>query len=145
MVEEHKPPIYPTDGSLTDDINGLRHRSNGVNQDTNPQSSEDVVMSLSQPRNHNLRVHLYDEQKQTYLTRDEEAVVTALFSAIEQGQDDMINALISNNLVDIGTLDVIGRTPLVAAVESAHIVIVQQLMDFGADVNAWSFYNNVCI
>jgi len=147
MLEEDEPPIYPIDGSLANDLNGLRQRGNKrVDPDAHPQPSADVIYSLSQPQRSSghLRIQFYDQHHKTYHTRDEDTVVTAFFSAIEQGQDEIINSLISNNLVNVNTLDITGRTPLVAAVESAHVPIVQQLMDFGADINAWSFFD-VCI
>jgi hypothetical protein len=72
------------------------------------------------------------------LTRVQQVIVIGFFDAVSKGQDKAISLFINNNLVTANTTSVWGETPLLAAVATKNVRIVQQLLDFGADPNAFS-------
>jgi hypothetical protein len=67
------------------------------------------------------------------LLRVRQAIVTGLFDAISKGQYEAIALFINNNLVTANTTNERGKTPLLAAVATKNLQIVQELLDFGAD------------
>jgi ankyrin repeat protein len=85
------------------------------------------------------------EEGNVYLDQDDpnnpapspESSARALFVAIENGQDDVIAILIERNLVTANTKNQDGKTPLLAAVATRNVRIVQELVDFGAEPDAF--------
>jgi hypothetical protein len=71
------------------------------------------------------------------LLRVRQAIVTGFFNAISEGQEDAIALFINNNLVTANTTNARRKTPLLAAVETKNMRIVQELLDFGADPHAF--------
>jgi hypothetical protein len=80
----------------------------------------------------------YDE----YIITLRQQIVEAFFSAIKTKKDEMVAMLIENKLTTTSTTDQNGQTPLLAAVEAENIRMVQELMDFGADINAYGMVNS---
>lgn len=77
-----------------------------------------------------------------------QAIVTGFFDAISKGQDEAIALFINNNLVTANTTIWSGTTPLLAAVATKDVGIVQELLDFGADPNAFGvevFIRRFCL
>jgi hypothetical protein len=72
------------------------------------------------------------------LTRVRQAIVVRFFNAIIRGEDGLIARFINNNLVTANTKRVFGETALLVAVATKNVRIVQQLLEFGADPNAFS-------
>lgn len=71
------------------------------------------------------------------VTRAKQTIVNAFFNAIDQSKSDAVALFIDNHLVVANTTDLRGRTPLLAAVSTGHIRMVQELIDFGADADAF--------
>jgi Ankyrin repeat len=69
--------------------------------------------------------------------RIRQAIVTGFFDAISKGQGETIELFINRNLVTANTTNEWKKTPLLAAVAAKNVRIVQELLDFGADVNAF--------
>lgn len=69
--------------------------------------------------------------------RIREAIVTGFFDAISKGRRDVIAMFINNNLVSVETTNMFKKTPLLAAIDAKNVQIVQWLIGFGADVNAF--------
>lgn len=64
----------------------------------------------------------------------ERSTIMHYFSAIKDGQEDLISLLIESNLVTASTkMD--GKTPLLEAVLNKNVRVVQQLIELGADPN----------
>jgi hypothetical protein len=63
-------------------------------------------------------------------------LVRMFFHAILSKNDEIVALLIEMGLMTPETTDEHKRTPLLAAVDAGNVRTVQQLMDFGADVNA---------
>ncbi|KAE8444206.1 hypothetical protein EG329_000803 [Mollisiaceae sp. DMI_Dod_QoI] len=72
--------------------------------------------------------------KEVLSTKD--FVVNQLFTAIREGEDDLVALLIENNIVTPNTT-LQGETPLLAAVATRNIKLVEKLLGFGADQNAF--------
>jgi ankyrin repeat protein len=71
------------------------------------------------------------------LTRVKQEIVEELFSSVSREDSEAIALLIQNNLVTANTTSEAGRTPLLEAIATKNIAIVKELLDFGADVNAF--------
>ncbi|KIM48653.1 hypothetical protein M413DRAFT_437838 [Hebeloma cylindrosporum] len=71
------------------------------------------------------------------LTGVKQQIVAELFLAITREDSETIAVLIQNNLVTANTKDRTGRTPLLAAISTTFIHLVKELLDFGADPNAF--------
>lgn len=71
------------------------------------------------------------------LTRVKQQIVMELFSAIGRADHEDIALLINHNLVTANTTSEAGRRPLLEAINTKNISIVKELLDFGADVNAF--------
>lgn len=69
--------------------------------------------------------------------RAQQTIVNAFFNAVEGNKSDTVALFIDNHLTTAQTTDWRGRTPLLAAVTSGHIRMVQELIDFGADPDAF--------
>ncbi len=69
--------------------------------------------------------------------RIRQAVVRGFFEAISKGHEEAIALFINKNLVTANTTNEWKKTPLLAAVATRNVRIVQELLDFGADVNAF--------
>lgn len=69
-------------------------------------------------------------------------IVDAYFKAIKSRTDEVVALFIDSGLVTTETTNDQGRTPLLAAVEAGNVRTVQQLMDYGADVNAFGVTAN---
>lgn len=61
--------------------------------------------------------------------------VTALHTAVRRNMDDMIDYLVTNNLVDINAQNYIGVTALHLAHLAGRYDLVEELLDKGADIN----------
>lgn len=70
--------------------------------------------------------------------RAQQTIVNAFFNAIDRNQSDVVALFIDNHLVVANTTDRWGRTPLLVAVSTGHIRMVQELIDFGADADAFA-------
>ncbi|KAL8713712.1 MAG: hypothetical protein Q9220_002238 [cf. Caloplaca sp. 1 TL-2023] len=64
-------------------------------------------------------------------------VISSFFAAIEQRQSEVVAMMIESGSVTANTLDPIGRTPLIAATAAGNVRMVQELVDFDADVDAF--------
>jgi hypothetical protein len=71
------------------------------------------------------------------LTRVKQQIVVELFLAITREDSETIAVLIQNNLVTANTRSETGRTPLLVAISTKIIHLVKELLDFGADPNAF--------
>jgi len=73
--------------------------------------------------------------------RSDQFIATAYFDAIGDGQEDVVVLLITSNIVTANTVKTSsimkGETPLLRAVASKNIPMVQQLLALGADPNAF--------
>ncbi|KAF2815265.1 ankyrin [Mytilinidion resinicola] len=74
------------------------------------------------------------EADQSNICRD---IVNSFFSAITSKKDEAVAMMIESNLVTANTTSIRGETPLLAAVRVENIRMVQELLDFDADVNAF--------
>jgi ankyrin repeat protein len=64
----------------------------------------------------------------------ERSAIRHYFSAIKDGQENLISLLIESNLVTASTkMD--GKTPLLEAVSNKNVRVAQQLIELGADPN----------
>lgn len=71
------------------------------------------------------------------LLRVKQRIVEEFFRAIEREEDESVALLIQNNLVTANTTNRAGGTPLLAAISANVMPIVKQLLDLGADPNAF--------
>jgi hypothetical protein len=63
------------------------------------------------------------------------SIVRQFFTAIKTKGDEVVALLISSNIVTANTTNELGQTPLLAAVAAGNVRMVQELMDFGANVD----------
>jgi len=71
------------------------------------------------------------------LTRVKQHIVMELFNAIGREDHEAIALLINHNLVTANTTSQAGQRPLLEAINTKNVFIVKELLDFGADVNAF--------
>lgn len=71
------------------------------------------------------------------LTRVKQQIVVELFRAIKREDSESISLLIQNNLVTANTRSEAGRTPLLEAISTKIVHLVKELLEFGADPNAF--------
>jgi hypothetical protein len=63
------------------------------------------------------------------------SIIDQYFNAIKKKGDEVVALLISSNIVTADTTNELGETPLLTAVAAGNVRMVQELMDFGANVN----------
>lgn len=98
----------------------------------NAKEAEEIVPVLHYPMVPGKPFAASDE-----VTRAQQTIVNAFFNAIERNKSELVALFIDNHLVVANTTDWRGRTPLLAAVSTGHIRMVQELIDFGADADAF--------
>lgn len=64
-------------------------------------------------------------------------VENSFFTAIKNKQSEIVAILIESKLVTLAMVVYQGRTPLIIATAAGNVRMVQELVDFGADVNEW--------
>ncbi|KAK2811358.1 hypothetical protein FQN50_002235 [Emmonsiellopsis sp. PD_5] len=64
-------------------------------------------------------------------------IIRTLFSSIATGDSELISWLLQNRLITADTINTDGMTPLLAAVKAGRMRIVQELVDFGAEPDAY--------
>lgn len=69
--------------------------------------------------------------------RRRQETVKSFFSAIKEGKEEVIDLFLTRNFVTANTIDAWGKTPLLAAVETRNMRTVQQLLDAGAEPDAF--------
>lgn len=77
---------------------------------------------------------LTEEERQS---RERESIVRQFFTAISESKDDVIDLYMTRNLVTANTKNIDGKTPLLAAVDAKNVKVVQQLLDAGAEPDAF--------
>jgi hypothetical protein len=77
-------------------------------------------------------------------------IVLTFFQAIRTKRDELVAMLIDRGLVTADTLDRYGSTPLLMAVVAGDVRMVQELVDFGAQIDRFgaevylSIYLSIC-
>ncbi|KAI4212259.1 MAG: hypothetical protein LQ351_004972 [Letrouitia transgressa] len=71
----------------------------------------------------------------------EREIVRNFFTAVESKQSDVVATMIESRFVTPQTVDERGRTPLIAATAAEDVRMVQALVDFGAEVDAWGSFH----
>ena len=74
------------------------------------------------------------------LTRVQRDIVRSFFAAISTKKDEVVAMMIENNFVTANTTDSLGQTPLLAAVAAGNVRMVQELVDFGAEVDGFGVH-----
>ncbi|KAH8164612.1 hypothetical protein CIB48_g3640 [Xylaria polymorpha] len=64
-------------------------------------------------------------------------IITEYFTAIREGNHEVITSLLETDAVTASTANQSGLTPLLAAIEAGHISTARFLLDAGADPNAY--------
>ncbi|KAF3190285.1 hypothetical protein TWF106_009088 [Orbilia oligospora] len=155
MTREDPVPEYTEGGSLEDDLRRIAGASNNTTATT-----QDSITFTPPPLSNNIpepEINSGDPDTDELIRRliredaEEEAgaqrrtsasgpiphanIVQTFFDAIENENSELISAFIDGGFVKVDTKNNCGVTPLVAAVRANHVRIVQQLVDYGADVN----------
>lgn len=76
------------------------------------------------------------------LTRVKQEIVKELFNAITREDNEAIALLIQHNLVTANTTSKAGQSPLLEAILTKSTPIVKELLDLGADPNAFGVVVN---
>ncbi|KAK6520978.1 hypothetical protein TWF506_001214 [Arthrobotrys conoides] len=154
MAREDPVPEYTEGGSLEDDLRRIAGASNNTTattQDAITYTPPPLLNSIPEPEINSGDPDT-DELIRRLLREDaEEAnpqgsastsgpiphanIVETFFDAIANENSELISAFIEGGFVKVDTKSSHGVTPLVAAVRANHVRIVQQLVDYGADVN----------
>lgn len=71
------------------------------------------------------------------IIRVKQEIVEELFRAIRREDSETVSLLIQHNLVTANTTSKDDRTPLLEAISTKIIHLVKELLDFGADPNAF--------
>jgi hypothetical protein len=67
-------------------------------------------------------------------------IVGSFFAAISTKKDEVVAMMIENNFVTANTTNSLGQTPLLAAVAAGNVRMVQELVDFGAEVDGFGVH-----
>ncbi|KAL9610712.1 MAG: hypothetical protein Q9167_004604 [Letrouitia subvulpina] len=70
----------------------------------------------------------------------EQDLVRTFFDAVESKQADIVVTMIESRFVTPHTVDKRGQTALIAATAAEDVRMVQALVDFGAEVDAWGSF-----
>ncbi|KAK6355015.1 hypothetical protein TWF696_004142 [Orbilia brochopaga] len=144
-------------GSLEDDLRRIAEASNGANSTTphhhhrhhhhhhnalpaSLSEAADTIDSGDPDTDDLIRRLLHEDAEEDAASRPAAPVppsniVRTFFDAIKNENSELISAFIEGGFVKVDTKDSNGVTPLVAAVRANHVRVVQQLVDYGADVN----------
>jgi hypothetical protein len=74
------------------------------------------------------------------LTRVQLDIVHSFFAAVSTKNDEVVAMMIENNFVTANTTNSLGQTPLLAAVAAGSVRMVQELVDFGAEVDSFGVH-----
>ncbi|KAF3904019.1 Ankyrin-1 [Arthrobotrys entomopaga] len=159
MVSEEPVPEYTDEGSLQDDLLRIAAASRANN------AAIATTLTATQNISNNITVSVEgiapvansgnpdtDELIQRLMREDAEEdaaatgqpsvvagappdIIKTFFDCIKNENSELISAFIDGGLVKPNTKNRDGVTPLVAAVRANHIRVVQQLVDYGADVD----------
>lgn len=80
---------------------------------------------------------LAEDESSREAQRQKQQIIREYFLGIKQEKPEVIDLFISRELVTANTVDEDGQTPLLAAVAMKNIKIVQQLLDHGAEPDAF--------
>ncbi|KAK6503216.1 hypothetical protein TWF481_008246 [Arthrobotrys musiformis] len=160
MSHEDPVPEYTEGGSLEDDLRRIAEISNNTTETTHngitptPPPLLGSLSSISEPEINTgdpdtddlIRRLMREDAEEENAQRGTGSsgpvplpnVVQTFFDAIENENSELISAFIEGGFVKVDTKSRDGVTPLVAAVRANHVRIVQQLVDYGADVNEMS-------
>jgi hypothetical protein len=67
----------------------------------------------------------------------QQQIITTFFAAIEKSNIDLIAAHLKAGLTTPETTNDTGLTPLLAAIQTEHLLVVKYLLDAGANINAY--------
>lgn len=169
MAQDEQVPLYPEGGSLEEDLRRIARFSNnstgattqnGANGATAPPATTTTapVVDSGDPDTDELIHRMLredaeedntggDDNESAQDEPDPEAerrnIIESYFSCIRTSNSELISAFIDGGIVTPNTKSDTGETPLVAAVRANHVRIVQQLVDYGADVNEMT--EEVCL
>lgn len=129
---QQDPPLYIKNDST------LRERISQLAQLASSNECFLPIHSYPQTKHCNPNRKAPSNGTQDATIKHRQDIVIAYFDAIKTKKDEVVAALIESNLVTPETTNVHGQTPLHAAIEAGNVHTVQQLMDFDADVNAFS-------
>lgn len=157
MSREDPVPEYTEGGSLEDDLRRIAEASNNTTVTTQdaitptpppPSSSipEPEINSGDPDTDELIRRLIREDAEEADAQRRTSTsgpvppanVVQTFFDAIQNENSELISAFIEGGFVKVDTKNSHGVTPLVAAVRANHVRIVQQLVDYGANVNEMS-------
>jgi hypothetical protein len=74
------------------------------------------------------------------VTRLQRDIVRSFYEAISTKKSEVVATMIENNLVTANTTDALGQTPLLAAVAAGNVRMVQELVDFEAEVDGFGVH-----
>lgn len=152
----HVPPAYAEEITpVVDENSSLLQESKNVKTDIyNGNATSDQLESIARflpvdpdaLQGADLGLGVEEEEVDAAYTRvleEQEAarkkanVVRGFFNGIKFENSEAIDLFISRGLVTANTIDEDGRTPLLAAVATKNVKIVQQLLDAGAEPDAF--------
>ncbi|KAF3922045.1 hypothetical protein ABW20_dc0107190 [Dactylellina cionopaga] len=148
MADDETVPMYTQEGSLEDDLRRIAEASSTthITPLAPPPPTIAPIVNSGDPDTDLLIQRLLREDA------EEEGgsqgavpeygppanVVQTFFDCIKNENSELISALIDGGFVKVNTKDQDGVTPLVAAVRANHVRTVQQLVDYGANVDEMS-------